>query len=299
MGDWSVIRKIPASGRNEEGGVDEMEYSGGGTSLADMVLGFFVEGEGSPEISSSDGDCEEGDGNSGRVSERTEFWETQQKLLKETLYRRNSLEARIRHDTEQALKDSQSVGPICVCLKTITRGGCRNCLLRDVSDRLRNSGYNSALCTSKWRRSPDIPSGEHTYVDVIDAAIGKKAVVRVVIELDFRSEFEMARANTEYNELISHLPQVFIGKEERLRSLIKILCTAARKCMKENKMHMAPWRKHKYMEAKWFGTCERMEPGRVFSASFSDRQPKLRASMLTFDLLGKLPNLHCNAVQVV
>lgn len=101
-------------------------------------------------------------------------------------------------------------------------------------------------------------SGEHTFLDVVDDASSKKGGVRVIIELNFRAEFEISRASEEYKRLIKKLPEVFVGKVERLHNLIKILCPAAKKCMKENKMHMGPWRKHRYMQAKWLSAaCER------------------------------------------
>ncbi|CAL5406514.1 unnamed protein product [Camellia sinensis] len=136
---------------------------------------------------------------------------------------------------------------------------------------------------------------EHTYLEVLDNSNSKKKELRVVIELNFRAEFEMAKANEEYNRLIFRLPEVFVGKPERLQALIKILCSAAKKCMKDKKMHMGPWRKHKYMQAKWFGECERTVP-LILSGGFSGQLPKPRASMLTFNLIENLPVLKCTAV---
>lgn len=40
-------------------------------------------------------------------------------------------------------------------------GGCRGCALRFIAERLRDSGYNSAICRSKWSRTPEIPSGNN------------------------------------------------------------------------------------------------------------------------------------------
>lgn len=131
-------------------------------------------------------------------------------------------------------------------------------------------------------------------MEVVDRSSAKKGDVRVVIELNFRAEFEMARANTEYNRLVSRLPEVFVGKPERLKALIKILCQAAKKCMKEKKMHMGPWRKQKYMQAKWFGTCERTAPP---SMAAIDLSGPLRRPLLTFDLPVK--GLNFKAVEVV
>lgn len=138
-------------------------------------------------------------------------------------------------------------------------------------------------------------------MEVVDRSSAKKGEVRVVIELNFRAEFEMARASAEYNLLVSRLPEVFIGKSERLKALIKILCHAAKKCMKEKKMHMGPWRKHKYMQAKWFGTCERTAPAPMSPVDFPGRLPRQRVSMLTFELLENLPaaGLNFKAVEVV
>lgn len=138
---------------------------------------------------------------------------------------------------------------------------------------------------------------------MVDSSNSKKGDIRVVIELNFRAEFEMARAGEEYNRLTNRLPEVFVGKIERLRALIKILCSASKKCMKERKMHMAPWRKQKYMQAKWGGTRElNSTPAAVLPSGHFDwppPPPRQRASMLSFDLLETLPGLHCQAIRVV
>ncbi|KAM1146058.1 hypothetical protein ACFX2I_037946 [Malus domestica] len=65
-------------------------------------------------------------------------------------------------------------------------------LMREVSGRLSNAGYNSAMCKFKWRSSLDIPSGEHSFFDVVNNSSLKKEEVRVIIEMNFRDEFEMA-----------------------------------------------------------------------------------------------------------
>ncbi|OVA07755.1 Protein of unknown function DUF506 [Macleaya cordata] len=281
---------------------ENVKFSGGPASIVDMDFGYFEEEDRSPASYSNVeiDDNDDGDENSGNVAENKAFWEDQHQLLHATLVRTSSIESKIRQATKEAMREFQLGGGVCVCLRPVT-GGCRNCMMRDICDRLRNAGFNSAICRTKWRKSPDIPSGEHTYLDVVDRTDSKKGEVRVVIELNFRAEFEMARASEDYNKLINRLPEVFVGKAERLRTLIKILCSAAKKCMKENKMHMGPWRKQKYMQAKWFGTCERTISTPFFTdLGFSDKQPKPKASMLTFDLLENLPSLqHFTAVEVV
>ncbi|KAK1275526.1 hypothetical protein QJS04_geneDACA012847 [Acorus gramineus] len=270
-------------------------------SVSDMVFGFFEGTEwvspSSPEscsdISIGDDVEAEEEEEEAQQHDKAAFWEAQQQLLHAILSKTSSLEVRVRHDVVEAVSQSRAASvKACTCARQTTAAvvECWGCLLRDVSDRLRTMGHNSALCRSKWRSSPDIPSGEHSYIDVLDAKRGTTA--RVVIELRFRGEFEMARTGEDYNRLVGLLPEVFVGKAERLRGVIKIMCAAGKRCMKEKRMHMGPWRKHKYMLAKWFGACERVLPKIAFpverlTGPTRARPPK--ASMLTFDLLEKLP----------
>ncbi|XP_057433434.1 uncharacterized protein LOC130726215 [Lotus japonicus] len=239
------------------------------------------------------------------VEEDRSFWENQHQVLQANICRTSSLESRIRQVTKEAILELQSGATVCGCSREVAVTSCRNCLMREVSRRLQNAGYNSAVCRTKWRSSPDIPSGEHSFLDVIDNTNSKKGVVRVMIELNFRAEFEMAKGSEDYNRLVRKLPEVFVGKVERLSNVIKILCMAAKRCMKEKKMHLGPWRKHRYMQAKWLGPCERNTSTTPLSLGYnSERMPKpkpkpKKASMLTVDLLEKLPNMHCTAVEVL
>ncbi|KAJ1381884.1 hypothetical protein SESBI_44733 [Sesbania bispinosa] len=279
------------------------------TSVGDVEFEFLDDGEMLLAQSASSDEChpnemdldedeEEEKDQSGNLEGNTSFWENQ---LQANVCRTSSLESKIRHATKEALQEIQSSETVCGCGRQMAATNCRNCLMREVSRRLQKAGFNSAICKTKWRSSPDIPSGEHKFLDVIEST--KKGEVRVMVELNFRAEFEMARGSEEYNRLVRKLPEVFVGKVERLSNLIKILCMAAKRCMKEKKMHMGPWRKHRYMQAKWLGPCERNTSTTPLSMGCSEKIPKQRpkASMLTveFDLLDKLPNMHCTAVEVV
>ncbi|KAB2604406.1 hypothetical protein D8674_039598 [Pyrus ussuriensis x Pyrus communis] len=288
--------RIPVIRRSSD---DIFEFPGTTVSLADMVLGFIEEVEVSPENTTSGSD--EDDENSCSVEENKAFWEEQDQLLQAILCKTSSVESKIRQATKEALREiNSSSAEYCVCVRPVP-GGCRKCLRTEICKRLIDSGYNCAICKSKRRSSTNAPAGEHTYLEVLDKS-SKRGEIRVVIELNFRAEFEMARASENYNRLISWLPEVFVGKADRLRALIKILCCAAKTCMKEKKMHLGPWRKHKYVQAKWFGTLERSTPGSL-PVGFSHGPPKPKASILTFDLLeAAMPaGLHCagTAVEVV
>ncbi|KAL2344051.1 hypothetical protein Fmac_005336 [Flemingia macrophylla] len=308
-----VTRFLP--GFRRDSGCGSAEQTQTSSRLGDVEFEFLDDGEMMFANSSSndefqsndmdldldeDDDCERV--GSGSVEEHKSFWDNQHQLLQTNLYRTGSLESRIRNAMKEAVREIQQnpeMSCSCSCSGQITaRSTCRNCLLIHVSRRLQNAGYNSAICKTKWKNSPNIPSGEHAFVDVIDST-NKKQDVRVIIEVNFRSEFEMAKASEEYNGLVRKLPEVYVGKVERLSNIIKVLCMAAKRCMKENKMHMGPWRKHKYMEAKWLGPCQRDTSTNFLSMDQVMPKPKAKASLLTVDLLQKIPNMHRTAVEVL
>ncbi|CAL4894462.1 unnamed protein product [Urochloa decumbens] len=270
--------------------------AGNEMSLSNMVLGFYEEAERERWTTeeAGDGSDDEGSSTTGGAAESRAFWQEERSLLHEALAKRSSAESRIQADAEEAVGQMRATpGGVCSCATRAAAaaagaGSCRGCALRFVAERLRDAGYNSAICRSKWPRTPEIPSGEHSYVDVVVPTRSGKAV-RVVIEPGFRGEFEMARGGAEYRALVAALPEVFVGRSEKLRAVVRVMCDAARQCARENGLHMAPWRKQKYMEAKWLGTPERVAPGAAAAVAVGspEKPPRFRASMLTLDLGGR------------
>ncbi|KAF8114497.1 hypothetical protein N665_0036s0030 [Sinapis alba] len=277
---------------------DIMKFIDGMASSDDVLFGFLDVGNHSPEVYPDSGSFtagEESDADAAGCNseENKTFWHEQEQLLQATLYRTSSIETKIRQAVKQALKDVRSEGTQCVCRRPVN-GGCRSCLRGEVSRRLQDAGYDCVSYKSKWRSNHEIPAGEHEYLEIVDQSGSKKGEIRVVIELSFKAEFEMARGSEEYKRLIRILPEVYVGKTERLKTLIKILCTAAKKCMKDKKMHMGPWRKHKYMQAKWLGTCERKSMKLVSETEIEEEEEdrvakvKQRVSMLNYGIFDNL-----------
>ncbi|NDW60531.1 hypothetical protein G0P98_29350, partial [Yangia sp. PrR004] len=68
-------------------------------------------------------------------------------------------------------------------------------------DGLRALGYDAAVCTSRWEKGASHPAGEHEYIDAVVAepAGSPAAASRLVVEVDFRSEFEVARPTKAYS----------------------------------------------------------------------------------------------------
>lgn len=84
-------------------------------------------------------------------------------VMQATICRTNSLESKIRTATKEAVKEIQGTGGACGCGRSVlAMTGCRSCLMREISGHLRNAGYDSAVCKTKWRSSHHIPSGKRT-----------------------------------------------------------------------------------------------------------------------------------------
>ncbi|CAH8276686.1 unnamed protein product [Arabidopsis lyrata] len=124
-------------------------------------------------------------------------------------------------------------------------------LRKIVVDELLFLGYDSSICKSKWDKSRSIPAGEYEYIDVI--VNGE----RFLIDVDFRSEFEIARQTSCYKELLQSLPLIFVGKSDRIRQIVSMVSEAAKQSLKKKDMHFPPWRKADYMRAKWLSSYTR------------------------------------------
>ncbi|XP_039030826.1 uncharacterized protein LOC120165352 [Hibiscus syriacus] len=137
----------------------------------------------------------------------------------------------------------------------------KNCKSKDdfcrkiVTDGLLTLGYNASICRSWWEKSPSFPAGEYEYIDVIMEG------ERLLIDIDFRSEFELVRSTKSYNSTLQMLPSIFVGKaDDRLQKIIAIVSEAVKQCLKKKGMHTPPWRKAEYIKAKWLSHYTRITP---------------------------------------
>ncbi|RWV86903.1 hypothetical protein BHE74_00019607 [Ensete ventricosum] len=149
-----------------------IEAVDGRMSLSETVFSFLEEGERGAETSygsscSGYGDdgFDSGDEGTSESSAKNEaFWESQKQLLQEALSRTSSTEAKLLQSTKDAVNKMLQAHPVaCTCSNRMAKE-CRNCALACIALQLRELGYDSALCKSKWRRSPDIPSGNEGHL---------------------------------------------------------------------------------------------------------------------------------------
>ncbi|GJX17221.1 reverse transcriptase domain-containing protein [Tanacetum coccineum] len=91
--------------------------------------------------------------------------------------------------------------------------------------------------------------GEYEY---IDAMIDEE---RLIIDIDFRSEFQIARSTKSYKAVLQTLPQIFVGKLDRLPKIINIVSDAAKQSLKKIQMPLPSWRRADYVKAKCLSPC--------------------------------------------
>ncbi|KAH0855328.1 hypothetical protein HID58_013782 [Brassica napus] len=140
-----------------------------------------------------------------------------------------------------------------------------SCLKIFVANELVSLGYDAALCKSRWEKSSSYPAGmivfvlfwfsllsreaflvkEYKYVDVI--VDGE----RLLIDVDFKPNFEIARATKTYKSILQTLPSIFVGKADRLQKIIILVCEGAKKSLKKKGLHVPPWRRAEYVKSKW------------------------------------------------
>ncbi|EPS70582.1 hypothetical protein M569_04176 [Genlisea aurea] len=113
-------------------------------------------------------------------------------------------------------------------------------------------GYDASVCRSKWEKSPSLPAGEYEYIDVI--VDGE----RILVDVDFQSEFEIARSTSSYKAILQILPHIFVGKSDRLLQIVSVAAEACRQSLNRKGMHIAPWRKSEYVKSKWLGPHVRL-----------------------------------------
>ncbi|XAR62443.1 hypothetical protein NMG60_11017195 [Bertholletia excelsa] len=123
-----------------------------------------------------------------------------------------------------------------------------------IALRLRRDGFNSSLCRTSWKSTFGRPSGGYEYIEVMvkeREEMIEELAKRVIVDMDFRSQFEVARPTPAYAQLINSLPCIFVGSEEKLMEIIPLLCSAAKQSLRERGLHIPPWRKATYMKSKW------------------------------------------------
>ncbi|MCO5570245.1 hypothetical protein L7F22_023964 [Adiantum nelumboides] len=142
---------------------------------------------------------------------------------------------------------------VCQQPATDCKGGC---IRRLLVKHLRLSGYDAAVCSAKWSNSGKVPGGEYEYIDISFKCDGGVSD-RWIVDMDFQSQFAIARPTHSYATAMKCLPVIFVGSSEKLEQVLQAMAEAAKLSLSQNSMPLPPWRTLDYMKAKWMSSCER------------------------------------------
>ncbi|CAH2067693.1 unnamed protein product [Thlaspi arvense] len=140
-------------------------------------------------------------------------------------------------------------------------------MMKKIVTKLRSDGYDCSIAKTSWDSSFDRREGcrvfrctrKYEYINVImtsdrdgdDVSNGMMMMKRVIIDLDFKSQFELAKQTEAYKNMTQMLPTIFVATEEKLKRVVSLVCGEMKKSMKEEGMPRPPWRTTRYMQAKW------------------------------------------------
>lgn len=81
--------------------------------------------------------------------------------------------------------------------------------------------------------------------------------MRYIVETSIAGEFTIARASGGYAALLDVFPEIYVGKAEEMKQVVRVMCGAVRRSMKSAGIHVPPWRRLAYMQSKWFASYKR------------------------------------------
>jgi uncharacterized protein (TIGR01615 family) len=132
----------------------------------------------------------------------------------------------------------------------------RSAFRRAVMSRLRDRSHDAGLCKLRWDKSSRTAAGSYEYIDVVVVSAGK--TTRFIVDVGFAAEFEVARPTAEFETVRAALPEVLVAPADDARRAVKAASAAARRSLKSRGLSVPPWRKRRFMMAKWFGPYKRM-----------------------------------------
>ncbi|KAL7262928.1 hypothetical protein ACSBR1_001152 [Camellia fascicularis] len=211
--------------------------------LIQMVRDFIESGGGSPKSNSHpQSDSEE----PPQIHHKPTF-----STLQDVLMRVTNAETQILEKILIYLRDIEFIDE------------ANNNLKKWIVLRLIRDGFEASLCKTSWPATLGGSSvfefkGDYEYIDVMKKDSNGEAV-RLIVDMDFRSQFELARPTSTYSELTTSLPSIFVGSEEKLMDIICLVCSAAKQSLRERGLHIPPWRKATYMQSKWLShNCKKI-----------------------------------------
>uniref|UniRef100_A0A7N0UFA2 Uncharacterized protein n=1 Tax=Kalanchoe fedtschenkoi TaxID=63787 RepID=A0A7N0UFA2_KALFE len=213
------------------------EHSGEESSLSDMVNSFLEQD--SDELNDDQGPDDEAQDAKTQDETRSNNREMKAELMRlmGVEKERDPVKSRVLAEVDEARR-------------ALEVDGCVSC--RQLMTSLRARGFDAGLCKSKWQKQGRVPGGEHQYIDIIS-----DNNTRYIVELRLADHFAVARPTHHFASLLETLPEIFVGRVEELKRVVKLMSRAMKASMGDRGMQVPPWKEHQYMKAKWSGSYRR------------------------------------------
>ncbi|KAF8094619.1 hypothetical protein N665_0358s0001 [Sinapis alba] len=222
--------------------------------LSDLVQGYFLEDEVNNTVHDEsrwcDNDNDDSDSDSSSDSERAnlpDYADDIAKLLKNSL-NQDTYGRMVLFHVAKAMEMLSSSS-------LASDQEHRAVLRRKLMSILRELRHNAAVCKTKWKSSGGLTAGNHEFIDVVFATSSQ--TVRYIVDIDFKSQFQIARPTVQYARVLQSLPTVFVGRVDDLKRILRLVCDAARVSLKSRGLTLPPWRKNRYMQTRWLGSYKR------------------------------------------
>ncbi|KAK6932813.1 Protein of unknown function PDDEXK-like [Dillenia turbinata] len=146
---------------------------------------------------------------------------------------------------------------------------------RHLMSHLRDRGFDAGICKSRWEKTGRYPAGDYEYIDV------KVSGTRYIVEVNLGGQFEVARPTNCYLSLLNFFPQIYVGEVDEVKQIVRIMSMAMKGTLKSKDMHVPPWRRNEYMQAKWSASYERkIDPMPSEKASDCDSGTAMKRSIV-------------------
>lgn len=86
---------------------------------------------------------------------------------------------------------------------------------------------------------------------VVEVPNAENTTESLIVDIDFRAQFELAQPTLLYQELMNNMDAEFIGSERFLRDAVQVLCDEMALAFKDQGQHPPPWRRMSSMLSKW------------------------------------------------
>lgn len=146
----------------------------------------------------------------------------------------------------QVLKDIQDI-------KTSVGPGLSKMSLRALGSALSTLGYKVSIRTGRGGKDDSLfMELRHEFLIVyLEGTGGWEEDAELVVEPNFRDHFLIQSPTTRYKQVLSMIPEEYVGPLHRLADLVQLLCREMASSFSSSGRVLPPWRHYQSMVSRW------------------------------------------------